>query len=344
MSRSRPPLRVGLRTPPWRPIPEIVEFARTVEELGFDTVSIPDSPMLWRDTMSTLTVLALQTKRVVLSTAVTNPVNRTPVSLASAVRTVAELAPGRFRLGIATGDSAVLLSGQRPSTIQQLRDAVELVRELLEGRAPFPDAPNTTLHDPPPGPVPILVAADRPKALAAAAEVGDGVITTSRNLADKRERLLAAASAAGRPQPYHVVGVSTRITDDLERDVQELKPFIAKYVQREGPEYLASRGFEVSVPGRDFKLPDGTDLAHPRDKQAAIEASAQWISDELAVWFAQNEAVWGDAGFVAARFVELWELGVDEVLARTDGAFSFPLELAQQLAADVLPRVRAAAP
>jgi 5,10-methylenetetrahydromethanopterin reductase len=339
---ARPPLRIGLRTPLWRPLPEIADFAVLAENLGFDTISVTDSPMLWRDTFCALAVIALRTERVTLSTAVTNPVNRTAPVLASASRTIAELAPGRFRLGLATGDSAVLLAGKRPATIAQLREAVRVIRDLLAGKPAYESAPNTTLHDPPDHFVPVFVAADGPKMMATAAEIGDGVITNNKNMVRKCEVLSAAAAEAGRPKPYHCMGASVRLTDDIERDARRLKHHVAKYVQREGPEYLESLGFTVNVPGRDFKLADGTDLAHAQDVEAAIETASKWVSDELAVWFAQNLAIWGDADFVTARLLDMWNLGVDEVLAKTDGAFLFPDELAHQLAEDVLPRVRAA--
>jgi 5,10-methylenetetrahydromethanopterin reductase len=339
---ARSPLRIGLRTPPWRPIPEVVKFAKLGERLGFDLISLSDSPMLWRDTMCTLTVLALETERVTLSTSVTNPVHRTPVSLASTVRTIAELAPGRFRLGLATGDSAVLLANRKPATVDEYREAVRIIRELLEGRAPFENAPDTTLYEPC-GHVPIWVAASGPRMLKTAGELGDGFISNNKDLVAKRKIVRAAAEAAGRPMPPHQIGVEVRLTNDIERDARQLKPFIAKHIQRDGGQYLESQGFKAVVPDRNFKLPDGTDLAHPRDLEAAIEIASQWISDELAMWFAQNLVIWGDADHITQRLVGLWELGIDEVLTRINGAYAFPEKLAHDLAEHgVLERVRAA--
>lgn len=336
------PLKIGIRTPPWRPLPEVAKFATHVEELGYDTVALTDSPMLWRDTMCALTVLAMNTERVTLGTAVTNPVNRTPVQLASAFRTIAELAPGRVRLGLATGDSAVLLAGKRPAKVAEYREAVRIIRALLAGEAPFEHAPDTRLQDPPSSPVPIFVAGGGPRMVATAAEIGDGLMSNNKNLVAKRRWLEEAAAAAGRPTPFHTIGVSVHITDDIERDARRLKPFMAKYVQRDGADFMRSQGFEVNVPGRDFKLPDGTDLAHPTDVEMAIEVSSQWISDELALWCAQNLVVWGDAQEVRDRLLALWRSGVNEVLARTDGAFQFPAEMAERLAAEVLQPLRTA--
>jgi 5,10-methylenetetrahydromethanopterin reductase len=336
------PLRIGMRTPAWRPLPEVADFAKSVEDMGFDTVSLTDSPMLWRDSMAALAVIAMRTERIALSTAVTNPITRPPVMLASSCRTVAELAPGRFRLGLATGDSAVLLAGSRPARLVEFREAVRIIRDALAGRAPFESAPNTTMVDPPAQHVPIFCAADGPKMLALAVEIGDGVITNNKNLDKKRAHMNAVAKELGIAVPYHSVGVSTRVTNDIQKDAIRLKPFAAKYIQREGPEFLEGLGFHINVPDRDYKLPDGTDLAHPRDMQQAIDIASQWITDDFAVWFAQNLAMWGDAKYVAGRMVDMWKQGVNEILARTDGAFTFPREVAEAIASDVIPLVREA--
>ena len=105
--------RLGIRIPPCRPLREIADAACTAEAAGFDTISMPDSPMLWRDTVAALSLVALRTERVTVATGIMNIVTRQPTSIASAARTIAELAPGRFRLGLGAGDSAVTLTGQR---------------------------------------------------------------------------------------------------------------------------------------------------------------------------------------------------------------------------------------
>ena len=46
--------------------------------------------------------------------------------------------------------------------------------------------------------------------------------------------------------------------------------------------------------------------------------------------------------FVAGRMVDMWKQDVNEILARTDGAFTFPREGAKAIASDVIPLVREA--
>jgi len=53
---------------------------------------------------ATLAATAVATTRIGLSVSVTNPVTRHPSVTAGAARTIGELAPGRFELGIGIGD------------------------------------------------------------------------------------------------------------------------------------------------------------------------------------------------------------------------------------------------
>ena len=93
-------MKVGIRIPACDRPDRLASVAARAEELGFDQVWFPDSQLLWRDVFSVLSVTALRTERIGLGTAVTNVATRHPSVVASAARTVAELAPGRFTLGL----------------------------------------------------------------------------------------------------------------------------------------------------------------------------------------------------------------------------------------------------
>src|SRR5215469_10468651 len=123
MTASRDPgrLRVGVRVPPFQRIDRLVPAVVEAEMLGFDEVWFPDSQLLWRDVFCVLTAAATATGRIVLGSAVTNIVTRHPTVIASAARTVAELAPGRFKLGLGVGNSSLAPIGLRPSTGREMR-------------------------------------------------------------------------------------------------------------------------------------------------------------------------------------------------------------------------------
>ncbi|MFG2376622.1 LLM class flavin-dependent oxidoreductase [Streptomyces sp. NPDC048504] len=102
------PLRIGVRVPPCDRADRVARTGRRAEELGFDQVWFPDSQLLWRDVFTTLTAAAFATEYIGLGTAVTNLATRHPSVVASAARSVAELAPGRFTLGLGVGNSSVV--------------------------------------------------------------------------------------------------------------------------------------------------------------------------------------------------------------------------------------------
>ncbi|MFD8817639.1 LLM class flavin-dependent oxidoreductase, partial [Streptomyces sp. NPDC059627] len=100
-------MRVGVRVPPCDRADRVLETVRRAEELGFDDVWFPDSQLLWRDVFTTLTAAALGTDRIGLGTAVTNLATRHPAVVASAARSVAELAPARKIHGLRHGKRKV---------------------------------------------------------------------------------------------------------------------------------------------------------------------------------------------------------------------------------------------
>jgi alkanesulfonate monooxygenase SsuD/methylene tetrahydromethanopterin reductase-like flavin-dependent oxidoreductase (luciferase family) len=80
------------------------EIAQAVEELGFDSMWIPDHPLLGSDSWTMLAGLAEITKRVRLGTMVSCVYYRNPVQLARAVADVDRISGGRVVLGIGSGD------------------------------------------------------------------------------------------------------------------------------------------------------------------------------------------------------------------------------------------------
>ena len=114
---------------------DLVHLARAAEEAGFSFATISDhfhpwtsqqgnSPFVW----SVLGAIAEATSRIRVGTAVTCPLIRIhPAIVAQAAATVSEMMPGRFFLGVGTGENLnEHVTGQRwPSANER--------RELLEG-------------------------------------------------------------------------------------------------------------------------------------------------------------------------------------------------------------------
>ncbi|QOC93419.1 LLM class flavin-dependent oxidoreductase [Micromonospora craniellae] len=333
---------VGIRVPPCRPATEVADFAAEVERLGFDTLYVPDSQLLWRDGYLSLLATALRTSRIGLGTAVTNVVTRHPSVVASAARTVAEAAEGRFRLGLGVGNSSVEPVGLSPSKQAELRAGIDTIRGLLAGAEASFNGVSGRLRDPFPG-IPINVAASGPRNLQFAGEVSDGVILLSGVAPVLLERSVhlvrQGAETAGRnPDDVQIiVAAHAMVTDDLERDARILKPVCAGIAQKGGRAALATAGIDIEVPAQ---VPGVyPDLIHAEDWELAVDRCAEWVSDEDAVAFAQTFCLFGTAEEIVTKIEAANRLGATAIFLQHVGSYDFPEQLASDVATQVLPRL-----
>jgi alkanesulfonate monooxygenase SsuD/methylene tetrahydromethanopterin reductase-like flavin-dependent oxidoreductase (luciferase family) len=173
------------------------DMARYAEELGFDRVNVPDSQMIWSDPYPVLALAAVNTKRIWIGTGITSPELRIAPVTANAIATINQLAPGRVFLGMGTGHTSVRLIGRKPASVARFREYLNVVRKLLDGEeVDYPDHGERrlikfmhrerryiNLDDR----IPIIVAANGPKAISLAGEVADGwTISTTRPEMGKR--------------------------------------------------------------------------------------------------------------------------------------------------------------
>ncbi|OLT18699.1 5,10-methylene tetrahydromethanopterin reductase [Pseudonocardia sp. CNS-139] len=330
-------MRIGLRVPPCAPAPDVAAFARAAEQAGLDEVWFPDSQLLWRDVFAVAAAAAAATSRVTVGTAVSNVVTRHPAVVASVARTVAELAPGRFVLGLGVGNSSVRPVGLSPSTGDGLRAGVATVRGLLAGDEVGFGRVTGRLRDP--VPVPIHLAASGPRNLRLAGEIADGAILLSgvapAPLAAATARVQEGAAAAGRDRVSMTVSAFCRVTGDVERDARELKPLCLALARNGGAAGLALAGVHVDVPDR---LPDVyPDLTHAEDWPAAVAACDPYVSDRAVVAFAREFCLLGTAAEIAARVAEAERAGADAVYLQHVGSYDLPDELLDRVATEVLP-------
>ena len=105
-----------------------IGFFNHAESLGFDSVWVTDSQMLFSDCYTVLALAARQTSRLRLGPGTAICGTRIPPVHAAAMATLNRLAPGRVHLGIGTGNTAMRTMGQRPMRIAEYD-------EYLRGRA-----------------------------------------------------------------------------------------------------------------------------------------------------------------------------------------------------------------
>jgi 5,10-methylenetetrahydromethanopterin reductase len=328
-------LKVGIRIPPCERVDRLMDTVRRAERYGFDDVWFPDSQLLWRDVYCTLTAAALGTERIGLGTAVTNVATRHPAVVASATRTVAEIAPGRLTVGLGVGDSSVAPLGMRASSRAELTAGIAQLRALLAGDDwAYGDDLRSRLRDPAPG-VPIHLAASGPRNLQLAGELADGVIL----LSGVSTRTLTAAIArveAGRPAGGFAVTVSAycHVTDDVAAAARQLKPICARIAQNGGAPFLALAGIELDVPPRiDGVYPD---LVHAEDWDLAVERCSPYVSDEAALRFANEFCLFGTPAQIGARLAEVRAAGATGVLLQHVGSYTLPHELIEAIGGDLL--------
>jgi hypothetical protein len=110
-------VRFGINYMPTGSPPEVVRWARLVEDLGYEILGISDSQSICRDVYMTLALCAVNTERIRLGPRVITPITRHPAVAACAAATLEELAQGRTLLGSAAATAPPSPSGgdRRPS-------------------------------------------------------------------------------------------------------------------------------------------------------------------------------------------------------------------------------------
>jgi coenzyme F420-dependent glucose-6-phosphate dehydrogenase len=195
---------------------ELVRHARLAEEAGFEHALISDHFHPWVDDQgqsgfvwAVIGGIAQATERLRLGTAVTCPTIRThPAIVAQAAATAAALMPGRFVLGLGTGEklNEHILGDRWPSgpiRLEMLREAIDVIRLLWQGgyqshRGRHYTVEEARLYTLPDELPPIAVAAAKPGAARLAGE-NDALI----NVAPDAEIVRKFESAGGAGKPRH---------------------------------------------------------------------------------------------------------------------------------------------
>ncbi|HXF98490.1 MAG TPA: TIGR03557 family F420-dependent LLM class oxidoreductase [Gaiellaceae bacterium] len=179
-----------------RPL-DLVRNAVRAEEAGFSFALVSDhfhpwidrqgeSPFVW----SVIGAIAASTERLRLGTGVTCPLVRIhPALVAQAAATCACLLPGRFFLGVGTGENLNehILGDRWPSASERremLAEAIDLMRELWEGGLTTFEGRHYVVHDArvytlPAEPIQVVVAASGEAAAELAGRSGDGLVSTA---------------------------------------------------------------------------------------------------------------------------------------------------------------------
>ncbi|MDP8958740.1 MAG: TIGR03557 family F420-dependent LLM class oxidoreductase [Actinomycetota bacterium] len=213
---------------------ELVRLAQRAEAVGFSFAMISDhfhpwidqqgqSPFVW----SVIGAVAQATHQLRLGTGVTCPIIRIhPAIVAQAAATAEAMMPGRFFLGVGSGENLnehILGDRWPPTDVRQemLEEAVGLIRRLWEGeltthRGRYFTVENARLYTLPEQPPPLLMAASGPESARLAARVADGLISVTPS-----EQVVGEfrASAGGERPRYGQVTVCWAETEEEGRRI-----------------------------------------------------------------------------------------------------------------------------
>jgi probable F420-dependent oxidoreductase len=166
----------GFTLKPDHSLDRVVRLAKLAERSGFTYGWVFDSHVLWKEPYVLLTLMAQNTTKMRFGTCVTNPATREPSVTASILAVLQELSGGRMDLGIGRGDSARRVLGKRPTTLADLEEATNVIRELCEGREVTSEGTKLRLEWAPKHKLPVWVAGYGPKALELTGRIADGAV------------------------------------------------------------------------------------------------------------------------------------------------------------------------
>jgi 5,10-methylenetetrahydromethanopterin reductase len=169
-----PRIRVDLRVPVGRPLPDVAEFIVRCEVAGFDGVGIHDHPSSGRDAYLALALACRATQRLRLFPATSSPLVRHPLVLASLAHSLDEIAPGRTCLTVAPGFISTRSIGKPRAAVAVMREAIRDIRKLLAGESVEFGPTSTRLRNRSAAPPPVYLLAAGPRMIELAGEVADG--------------------------------------------------------------------------------------------------------------------------------------------------------------------------
>jgi G6PDH family F420-dependent oxidoreductase len=196
---------------------DLVGHARAAEEAGFGFGLISDHIHPWVNAQghsgfvwSVIGAISQATTDFRIGTGVTCPTMRIhPAIVAHAAATSACLMPGRFFLGVGTGENLNehVTGAKWPAAderLEMLDEAIEVMRLLWQGdyqthRGKHYTVENLRIFDLPDEPAEIMVAAMQPNAAELAGRAGDGLV----NVAPKKEIIEKFEESGGKGKPKY---------------------------------------------------------------------------------------------------------------------------------------------
>jgi 5,10-methylenetetrahydromethanopterin reductase len=340
------PIRIGLHLhpPPGQSLEAFTDQVRRADQYGFARIGTGDTQWHNMECFVALTLMALHSEKVEIGPRVTNPVTREPSVMASAIVSLELISKGRAVLTIGRGDSAVHNIGFKPATVEETRDYIIAVRELLEkGETVYRGRRNRFVW---PRPemrqrIPICITAEGPRMLHLAGQLGDQVLIgtglTPEIVELSLQQLHEGVREAGRDPSELEVWWAPRlsIAETREKALRDIKASIAS---------AGNHALRAGLTGRQVPehLRDNIRRFHQEYdySQHGVKTgkNAQLIDQlGLAEYFLDRFAVAGSPADVVQRIRSLARLGLKNIWLSSPGIGPLGLDL---MGKEVLPYLK----
>lgn len=263
---------------------EIVECVKLAEELGYESAWVVEGH--GGDQFSILTACAVQTKKILLGTAISSVFVRSAPTIAMAAACVDYFSNGRFILGLGSSHKVQVepehgIPYGKP--VQRIKDTVAIIRALVRDGVVSHQGETINLErfdlwfTPIRREFPIYVSAVFPQMLETCGEIAQGTIMVWSNQESGRkaaEHIAVGARRAGRdPKDIDIVSLlSCSMSENRQEAFERLRPGAAFYAGF-FPRYnrlMAESGF-----------PDAAHAIRAAWQKGDREGAAQLVPDEL---------------------------------------------------------------
>jgi probable F420-dependent oxidoreductase len=275
-------LRYGMTLPlPGIPLSGHRDLLKEMADLGYTDLWSAEAD--GGDAFTPLVLASQYAPELRLGTAIVPAFTRGPALIAQSAASLAQVSGGRFVLGLGTSSDVIVerwngIPFERP--YQRMRDTVRCVKALLAGGKVSEEYESFTIRgmrlgEPPPGPVPIMVAALRSGMLRLAGREADGAIVNW--LAAGDVPTVAPYVREHDPAKEIVARIFVCPTEDAERARAIGRRMVTAYLNV--PVYAAFHDWL----GRGEVLAKMWDAWRSGDRQGALEAVPDALVDELLV-------------------------------------------------------------
>lgn len=341
-------------------------LAQAVEAEGWDGQMFMDSQCLSADPWAQMGAWAVSTRRIRLSTGVTNPCTRNLAVTAAAAATIQAISGGRAVLGIGRGDSALAWLGYAPAGMQHFARALASLQALLRGEeiafeasgeitGDAPSHEGLSLGARPQGvqlkwlpkelpKVPLDVAATGPKVIALAATIAERVTFSVGAEVERLQWALdivrAARARAGLGEQDVSCGAQLVVVCHPDEETamavaMSMVPPLARFQVIQGKaagpqDAAADESLEAVRQGYDMR------------RHGEIDAAERMVGGALTPEFVRRFAIVGSPEHCTARLRALQRIGLERFVVVGPGFYPASWGEARDLFwREVLPALRA---